>query len=203
MTTHISVVPGARRAHSAVWTGSEMIVWGGDDGNVRTDTGGRYAPTTDRWGAPTSTTESPKRTLVPQRGVERQRNDRLGRLGLRHRPGTGGRYNPVSDTWGAATALGGTAPSARCRHSAVWSGSEMIIWGGFDGNSALYFPYDTASLTTLISLAPSPSLVNEAVTATVQVASPDRAADRFPGHMPPNASSSIRQSSVRVPSSHG
>ena len=42
-------------------------------------------------------------------------------------------------------------------------------------SQAAPFPYDTVSLTTLISLSPSPSLVNEAVTATVRVASPDRA----------------------------
>ena len=41
---------------------------------------------------------------------------------------TGGRYNPVTDTW---TATGTTnAPSARFNHTAVWTGSEMIVWGG-------------------------------------------------------------------------
>jgi len=40
--------------HSAVWTGSEMIVWGGISG----ETGGRYDPSTDRW-VPTSKTNEP------------------------------------------------------------------------------------------------------------------------------------------------
>src|SRR4030095_4990308 len=43
----------------------------------------------------------------------------------------GGRYNPATDSW---TATNNTnAPTARALHTAVWSGSEMIIWGGYDG----------------------------------------------------------------------
>ena len=41
---------------------------------------------------------------------------------------TGGKYNPVTDSW-AATNLN-NAPSPRDSHSAVWSGNEMIVWGG-------------------------------------------------------------------------
>src|SRR5206468_1310617 len=37
-----------RQNHVAVWTGSEMIVWGGWIGGV-TATGGRYNPSTDTW----------------------------------------------------------------------------------------------------------------------------------------------------------
>lgn len=36
--------PEPRYRHTAVWTGSEMIVWGGYDGAGYFDTGGRYAP---------------------------------------------------------------------------------------------------------------------------------------------------------------
>ena len=38
----------ARYAHTAVWTGSEMIVWGGNNGAFLFG-GGRYNPTTDSW----------------------------------------------------------------------------------------------------------------------------------------------------------
>src|SRR6266536_5185244 len=47
----------------------------------------------------------------------------------------GARYNPVANSWAAVTDTG--APSARYAHTAVWTGSEMIIWGGYDGVSAL------------------------------------------------------------------
>jgi hypothetical protein len=57
--TSTTNAPGPRGFHTAVWTGSEMIVWGGevDFGNYL-DTGGRYNPSTDSWTA-TSTTNAP------------------------------------------------------------------------------------------------------------------------------------------------
>jgi hypothetical protein len=45
----------------------------------------------------------------------------------------GGRYDPASDTWVSSSlvnATGAHVPSGRQRHTAVWTGSEMIIWGG-------------------------------------------------------------------------
>ncbi len=51
--------PPGRRLHTAVWTGSEMIVWGGHDDVGRQNTGGRYDPATDSW-TPTSTTGAPR-----------------------------------------------------------------------------------------------------------------------------------------------
>ena len=41
-----------------MWTGSEMIVWGGDAYRAVLNTGGRYNPSTDSWTA-TSTTNAP------------------------------------------------------------------------------------------------------------------------------------------------
>ena len=40
----------------------------------------------------------------------------------------GGRYNPTTDTWTAMSTNG--APGGRIYHTAVWTGSEMIVWGG-------------------------------------------------------------------------
>ncbi|MBI3655132.1 MAG: hypothetical protein HY232_01775 [Acidobacteria bacterium] len=45
--------PQERSNHTAVWTGTEMIVWGGEDFPSHLNTGGRYDPATDTW-APTS-----------------------------------------------------------------------------------------------------------------------------------------------------
>lgn len=42
--TSISNAPGGRAFHTAVWTGSEMIVWGGKDDREFLNTGGRYNP---------------------------------------------------------------------------------------------------------------------------------------------------------------
>src|SRR5947208_1598754 len=42
---------------------------------------------------------------------------------------TGGRYNPSTDSWAATST---NAADARFSHTAVWTGSEMIVWGGVD-----------------------------------------------------------------------
>jgi len=41
---------------------------------------------------------------------------------------TGGRYNPSTNSWTATSTS--NAPDARFTPTAVWSGSEMIVWGG-------------------------------------------------------------------------
>src|SRR5438132_6611890 len=46
--TTLAGAPAARDYHTAVWTGTEMIVWGGDP---TTNTGGRYNPIKDSWTA--------------------------------------------------------------------------------------------------------------------------------------------------------
>jgi hypothetical protein len=47
--------PLGRRGHSAVWTGSEMIVWGGTPDLLNGwNTGGRYRPAGNRWTAMTT-----------------------------------------------------------------------------------------------------------------------------------------------------
>src|SRR5439155_10380403 len=56
--TSTTNAPDARDSHTAIWTGSEMIVWGGTDIFDLFNTGGRYNPGTDAWLA-TSTTNAP------------------------------------------------------------------------------------------------------------------------------------------------
>src|SRR5260370_31896519 len=41
---------------------------------------------------------------------------------------TGARYNPDSDTWTPTNVDG--APTPRTQHTAIWTGTEMIVWGG-------------------------------------------------------------------------
>ena len=126
--TSTTNVPGARYRHTAIWTGSEMIVWGGQDCCSALNTGGRYDPTTDSWTA-TSTINAPSgriwHTAVwtgSEMIVWGGYDDGVVDFN------TGGRYNPSTDTW-TATATA-NAPNARQNHTAVWTGSEMIVWGG-------------------------------------------------------------------------
>src|SRR5438105_15623846 len=49
---------------------------------------------------------------------------------------TGGKYTPSTNTWTSTTTM--NAPATRTGHTAVWTGSEMIIWGGWNGLSSLF-----------------------------------------------------------------
>src|SRR5206468_3388528 len=58
--TSTTNAPSARSAHTAVWTGNEMIVWGGSSCcPTYINTGGRYNPSTNSWTA-TSITNAPE-----------------------------------------------------------------------------------------------------------------------------------------------
>jgi N-acetylneuraminic acid mutarotase len=121
--------PGPRRGHSAVWTGAEMIVWGGGDENEELDTGGRYNPATDTWSAISRVNSPTDRTSFTSiwTGTE---IIVWGGYGDSADLNSGGRYNPSTDGWEAtSTAIG--VPEPRDSHTAVWTGTEMIIWGGF------------------------------------------------------------------------
>src|SRR6266516_4618199 len=47
--TNLTNAPFARYHHTPVWTGIEMIVFGGYNGNTALNTGGRYNPATNSW----------------------------------------------------------------------------------------------------------------------------------------------------------
>jgi N-acetylneuraminic acid mutarotase len=132
--TSLTNTPGAREYHTAVWTGSEMIIWGGEDisGDL-VNTGGRYNPSTDSWTA-TSTTNAP---AARQAHTAVWTGSEMIVWGGNcfvspYYFDTGGRYDPIADSWTATSTI--NAPAARNGHTAVWTGSEMIVWGGNDDN---------------------------------------------------------------------
>ena len=132
VATSTTNAPDSRRSHTAVWSGTEMIVWGGYffDGNDRfLNTGGRYDPNTDSWTA-TSTANTPSGRYSHTgvwTGTEMivwgGRTRDLGFLD------TGAKYNPITDSWTLISTV--NTPQGRAYHAAVWTGSEMIVWGGF------------------------------------------------------------------------
>jgi len=134
--TSTTNAPIRRTGHTAVWTGSEMIVWGGDS-QATGNTGGRYNPSTNNW-TPTSATNAPSargfHTAV-WTGSEMiiWGGYYLDNWGNPQPLNTGGRYDPSTDSWRATSTS--NAPSARSDHTAVWTGSEMIVWGGGSGNT--------------------------------------------------------------------
>ena len=135
--TSTTNAPEGRGSQSTVWTGSEMIIWGGFDGTNLLNTGGRYNPISDSWAA-TSTTNAPlarAQHSAVWTGSEMTIWGGLG-CGLNCNLNTGGRYNPATDSWATTSTV--NAPSARWEHTAEWTGSKMIVWGGSDSMNALH-----------------------------------------------------------------
>jgi len=74
-------VPAGRQYHTAVWTGTEMIIWGGES------------------------------------------------LGPTLQLNTGGKYNLATDSF-SSTSILPPCPIGRRYHTAIWTGTDMIVWGG-------------------------------------------------------------------------
>ena len=132
IVTSTTNAPSARYWHTAVWTGSEMIVWGGIP---YVNTGGRYNPTTNSWTA-TSTTNAPSsrswHTAVWTGSEMIIWGGQAGQLF-----NTGRRYDPGTDNWIITSTT--NVPHVRAHHTAVWTGSEMVVWGGQGGNGGNQF----------------------------------------------------------------
>ena len=163
-TINSTGAPSARYGHTAVWTGSEMIVWGGIlDGSIFFNTGGRYNPGTDSWIA-TSTTNAPDaRYYHTAIWTGSQMIVWGGCIPL---------PIPVGGTLLARTAGQPLAPPMRPKpenqHTAVWTDNEMIVWGGFDGVNYLntggrYNPGTDSWTATNITNAPEARIGPSAV----------------------------------------
>jgi len=144
--------PSPRSNHTAIWSGTEMIIWGGSYSEnyssslIYLNTGGRYNPQTDQWTATSIGTNCPisrrahtavwtGEVMIIWGGYSYDfYESKLYYLN------SGGRYSPSDDTWLPST-TNGACPSARRDHSAIWTGQEMIVWGGFyyDGSSRMIF----------------------------------------------------------------
>ena len=79
--------------------------------------------------------------------------------------GSGGRYDPATDTWRSMSTAG--APIGRWDASVVWTGNEMIIWGGtFPGmtlNDGGRYNPSTDTWTALPAVALAPRAFHAAV----------------------------------------
>src|SRR6266545_6831726 len=135
LATSTNDAPTPRQSHTAIWTDNEMIVWSGYDGLSylkSTDTGltqigpsGSPAPTATATDSPFPTPSEPPGSPTPTPSG----------TPTPPIPGTGGRYDPTTDSWTATSTT--NAASERELHTAVWTGSEMIVWGGTDLNGFL------------------------------------------------------------------
>jgi len=124
--------PEGRSGHVAVWTGAEMIVWGGDlfaDGGPHT--GARYDPLLDHWmivsraGSPAAYVQAvwtgSEMIVWPRTAGEAP-----------------GRYSPATDTWQPVSLAG--APTPASSQVVAWVGGRMVVWDGLAVQGGRYDP---------------------------------------------------------------
>jgi N-acetylneuraminic acid mutarotase len=125
-------IPG-RTGAAAVWTGQQMLVWGGGSGSqseeLRSD-GAAYDPATNRWsmlpaGPLSGRTEMASvwtgQDMFIWGGYD---NDSPGSF---HATDTGALYDPSTRTW---RQLPPSPLSARVDATALWTGTEVVVIGG-------------------------------------------------------------------------
>jgi hypothetical protein len=120
--------------HTAVWTGSEMIVWGGYiDNEMMTASGASYVPATDHWRPISSPIKPRSGHTAIWTGTEMIVWGGYGSDGVLADDGRV--YNPGTDSWSNLSA--DRKPEGKILNSLIWTGTEMIIWGGSDGQYLL------------------------------------------------------------------
>ena len=159
-----SNVPSGRRSHTAVWTGQEMVIWGGMNSILSEayilSSGSRYNPSTDTWISTTNTDRPAARVAHTAIWNGSEMIVWGGSAGDWQYLTSGAKYNPVTDTWLPTAPADGLLP--RYGHSAIWTGNAMVIWGGstrvFDTinprTGGLYYPQNDIWLYTTTANAP-------------------------------------------------
>ncbi len=119
--------PSPRAGHTAVWTGSKMLVWGGMRNYAALGDGAAYDPATDTWSAISSIGAPGPRSghmavWTGQEMVVVGGSNASGPLA------DSAAYDPVANAW-ISVGQSGT-PLARSGGSAIWNGDEMLVFGG-------------------------------------------------------------------------
>jgi N-acetylneuraminic acid mutarotase len=113
-----------------VWTGQEMIDWGGGCCGDASSAGGAYNPTANTWRtlarSPLAPSQRPigawtgTELIVLVSGLDPDGNPYPARLAR------AAAYNPTTDTWRRIAPL----PATREDATAIWDGSEVLVVGG-------------------------------------------------------------------------
>ena len=124
----------ARSHHSAVWADDELLLWGGTDrAREAQSDGAAYDPMTRSWRQiPEAPIEGVALYTLPAvwtgeemlvwggQGEERHAADPVAPAGAA--------YDPVDDSW---RTLSPAPLTPRVAHTSVWTGEQMIVWGGY------------------------------------------------------------------------
>jgi N-acetylneuraminic acid mutarotase len=129
-----SGAPSARFLHAAIWTGSELVIWGGTNTFDWLASGKFYKPGSNNW------TDN-----VNASGTPRARENATAIWTGSHVLIWGGNDGGVYLDDGALLDVGAVnggkwttmspaaAPAARYKHQSVWTGEALIVWGGCGG----------------------------------------------------------------------
>lgn len=145
----------SRSEYVAVWTGREMIVWGGYSGNSDYSDGAAYDPTTRTWvkiaAAPLSPRAAPVGVWTGKEMLVFGGSSNTGFYS------DGAAFDPTTNTWRTLapipSSLGGNLTATGSY--AVWTGRRMLVWGFFGkggggahgGGSLAAASYDPATNT--------------------------------------------------------
>ena len=153
--------PFVRFRGAAVWTGSELVYWGGESeyGDEVHGDGAAFDPATGGWRALAAGPLSPRSGAVAVwTGTEV-----LVWGGDREAGADGAAYDPIRDEW---RTLSDSPLDASVPVGAVWTGTEMIVWGSASRaasavDGAAYDPHEDRWR----ELPPAPFALNEATLA--------------------------------------
>jgi hypothetical protein len=135
--TNLEGAPHQREGASAAWAEDVMLIWGGWDGGNYLDDGYTYDLETDTWTSfngmgPAGRAEHVTAWTGDQLAVWGGCNGQ----GCSNVLADGGRYD--TDELGSWLFIGADPGlSVRVRATMVWTGTELIVWGGEDGNEPL------------------------------------------------------------------
>lgn len=151
--------PSPRQNHTVVWTGSRMIVWGGETTGAvpPLGDGASYDPATRTW-KPITTDGAPTGRFGHRAVWTGSRMIVWGGYDAAGYAHGGGLYDPATDQWYPMTTV--NEPKPRLLHTAVWTGSKMIVWGGLAnssvmGSGGVYDPFTNTWTATNQVSAPS------------------------------------------------
>jgi N-acetylneuraminic acid mutarotase len=173
---------GVRHDALAVWTGKEVLIWGGfrKTGNSTewVYDGALFNPTTGEWrllAKPSWWTQKastwdgdPRQSIV-------WTGDKAiiwGGIDTNNLP-LGGSFNPETLSWSKINNSSEYAPKRIAGHSAIWTGDKMVVWGGYQGISdssrtitnegGIYDPKDDSWTPTAIENAPAARAGHQAI----------------------------------------
>ncbi len=143
--------PERRTDHVGVFTGDQVLVWGGCQGHRDVPhgcgswlrSGSMLDLATNQWEAMNSEGAPSARSLasglwtgdagpLPRRMIIWGGCGQTGQqLKCDKALNDGAFFDPAANAWASMT-VGPTTPSPRALHSAVWTGASMIVWGGIE-----------------------------------------------------------------------